>query len=198
MFLVLKIGSRFFTFISSSKPTLHSLMCSLPVCRSPLETGFLIICSQTDLHLCLILSSLPSSWTKFFFLNLSPTMDMTLTTCHCPSFFGSGSTLTFGTLLSALSLVYFVCLEFVSFEFSQAKLLSSTAPCAQSTWMCPHTTCCLCTWLVLLSPCIAQVIVRGELQLLEKEAYPTCSNHHLPWKIPSFLISSSPPPQLNG
>lgn len=72
MFLVLKIGSRFFTFISSSKPTLHSLVCSLPVCRSPLERGFLIICSQTDLLLCVILSCPPSSWMKFFFLNLSP------------------------------------------------------------------------------------------------------------------------------
>lgn len=48
MFLVPKIGSRFFTFISRSKPTLHSLVCSLPLCRSPLERGFLIIHSQTD------------------------------------------------------------------------------------------------------------------------------------------------------
>lgn len=93
--------------------------------------------------------------------------------------------------------IYFVCLEVVSFEFSQAKLLSSTASCcAQSTRTCPRTLCCLCTWLFLLSLCIAQV--RGELQLLEQEEYPTCCNHHLPWKIPSFLIPSSPPSQLNG
>lgn len=195
MFLVMNIGSRFFTFIFSSKPTLHSLVCSLPVCRSPLERGFLIICSQTDLLLCVILSSLPSSWMKFFFSEFLTHYCMSFSLLFLLWVYSYFWYITF--CFVPQKLIYFVCLEVVSFEFSQAKLLSSTAPCcAQSTQTCPRTMCCLCTWLFLLSLCIAQV--RGELQLLEQEEYPTCCNHHLPWKIPSFLIPSSPPSQLNG
>lgn len=43
-----------------------------------------------------------------------------------------------------------------------------------------HVQCAACAPGCFCSPCIAQVIVRGELQHLGKEEYPTCSNHHLP------------------
>lgn len=143
MFLVLKIGSGFLTFISSSKPTLHSLVCSLPVCRSPLGRGFLVICSQTDwllcdpqlfpfflneillsellTHVCMSFSLLFLLWFYSYFWNVS--------LCFVPQ-----------------KLICFVCLELVSFEFSQEKLLSSTTPCcAQSTSTHPHTMFCLFT-----------------------------------------------------
>lgn len=133
MLLVLRKGSRFFTFQPPTYPTLPGMQFTLPVSRSPSERGFMIIIrSQTNLLLCVNVSSLPSSWVQFFFLNFFSLF----TACHSCSFFSAlvpGSLPLFWSIkFSAFFLgasSFFACLEFVFYEFSQAKLLASITPC---------------------------------------------------------------------
>lgn len=132
MLLVLKIGSRFFTFLSSPQPTLHSLACSLlfqfldHLWREASWSSFAVrqTCFFTRTS---ALSLLPECSSSF------------LTSSHhlMHVILAPFSALVPGSLVLQYKifsfrpryLIYFACLELVFYESSQAKLPASIAPC---------------------------------------------------------------------
>lgn len=160
--------------LSSPQPTLHSLACSLLVQFLDhlwREASWLLFAVRPTCFFVWTsaLSHLPECNSSF------------LTSYHCllhvilPPFF------LLWFLLSSLILKYKIfcflprCLIFFClFGICLLWVLSDKTSCINSSlWctksQCTCTTCCLCTWLFLLSPRMAQVIARVELLLLEKE-----------------------------
>jgi len=114
MLLVLKIGSRFFTLLSSPQAILPGMQFTLPVSRPPMERGFLIILrNHADLLLLVTLSCPPFPECNSF-LTTSHSLLHVILAPSSALLPGSFSILWYKIFsFLAQCLIFFACLELV-------------------------------------------------------------------------------------